>query len=702
MFLFNSMRRAAFTVALLALTGLGLFGQIPEGYYSSADGKTGAELKTALYNIIKDHTALSYNALWNAFKTTDRKANGKVWDMYSDVPGGTPAYEYTFGSDQCGNYSGEGSCYNREHSFPKSWFDDAAPMYSDLFHLYPTDGHVNSRRSNYIFGEVQSATWTSTNGSKLGSSTESGSSLMVFEPIDEYKGDFARTYFYMATRYEDRIAGWASNGANPAAILDGTSYPVFKEWYVRLLLRWHEQDPVSQKEIDRNNEIYNSYQHNRNPFIDHPEYAEQIWSATPALLAFTSTPVTSAQVGVAYTYNAAASGGNGSPITISATTKPVWLTLSSTGNGTATLSGTPQSDDVGSYNVVLNATDGTDNVTQSFTVTVSVQPSGGETAKETFENIPAGSSSSYTSRSWTGDNGKTWTATGSRTDQTINGKAICMDDAGTPYVQSPSISGGCTKITFKHQQKFSGGGGVVSLYINGNLVGSVDVTTQVQTADFTTDISGDFTIKLQSNAASRIAIDDLEWTLQGEQNSPPVIENIEQSPLNVTTSDQVQVRCNVTDADGDLNSVDLLWGLSESSLDHVVAMTLTSGYYTALIPVQNNQVTVYYRIKAADVSGAITQSDMASYTVTLDTDAPIVAKELFRVYPNPFTDWVRVTTSSSRRYSFELLNGYGQSLFVGNGVGNTYEIPTRTLPKGLYLLRIDSEGSRITFKLLKM
>ncbi|VAW26577.1 Endonuclease I, partial [hydrothermal vent metagenome] len=181
---------------------------IPDGYYNTANGKSGYTLKTALYNIIKGHNTKSYGALWNLYKTSDVKSNGKVWDMYSDIPGGTPAYEYTFVSDQCGNYSGEGSCYNREHSFPKSWFNDASPMTTDPFHIVPSDGYVNGKRGNYPYGEVGSATFTSTNGSKLGASNYPGYSGTVFEPIDDYKGDFARGYFYMATRYENLIAGW--------------------------------------------------------------------------------------------------------------------------------------------------------------------------------------------------------------------------------------------------------------------------------------------------------------------------------------------------------------------------------------------------------------------------------------------------------------------------------------------------------------
>jgi endonuclease I len=243
--------------------------QIPAGYYSSADWKEGDELSEALYNIIKGHTEISYGDLWLRYPITDKKTNGEVWDMYSDNPAGAEPYTYLYSvsSDQCGNYSQESDCFNREHSFPKSWFNDASPMYSDLFHVYPTDGYVNGKRGNWPFGEVGSASWTSQNGSKVGSSNYPGYSGTVFEPIDEYKGDFARTYFYMITRYKNITHQWSSD------MLSGGAYT---SWALKMLYEWDRNDPVSQKEIDRNNAVHD-YQHNRNPFIDHNEYVYKIW-----------------------------------------------------------------------------------------------------------------------------------------------------------------------------------------------------------------------------------------------------------------------------------------------------------------------------------------------------------------------------------------------------------------------------------------
>ena len=253
---------------LVASSGTILSAQ-PAGYYAPAEGKTGEELQQALHEIIDDHTVLSYSQLWTAFRSTDKRDDGTVWDMYSDIPGEDPPYVYTFGTDQCGNYSGEESCYNREHSFPKSWFNDASPMYTDLFHLYPTDGYVNGKRSNFPYGETDNASWTSLNGCKVGPSSVSGYTGTVFEPIEAYKGDFARTYFYMATRYYNEDAGWSGS-----PMVDGAQP---EPWAREMLMQWHKNDPVSEKEINRNDAVY-ALQGNRNPFIDHPVYVQQMYS----------------------------------------------------------------------------------------------------------------------------------------------------------------------------------------------------------------------------------------------------------------------------------------------------------------------------------------------------------------------------------------------------------------------------------------
>ena len=260
-------------------------------YYEDLQGKSGKSLFDAVHVVAKEgYSSLSYSGLWTAYKTTDLYDNGKVWDMYSDC-------SWTYGSDQCGTYSNECDCYNREHSIPKSWFgqknEQSNTPGTDIFHIVPTDGKVNGMRSNYAFGEVSSASYTY-DGAKLGSAKSititggntiagnTGASIScsgtVFEPRDEYKGDFARGYF-------GTMIKWANGDYQAFTTGDGSK--IFSSSYssgafgltkygVALLMKWHRQDPVSQKEIDRNNGIQQT-QGNRNPFIDYPYLAEYIW-----------------------------------------------------------------------------------------------------------------------------------------------------------------------------------------------------------------------------------------------------------------------------------------------------------------------------------------------------------------------------------------------------------------------------------------
>ncbi|WP_264554030.1 endonuclease [Flavobacterium sp. N2038] len=271
------MKKNYFLLLLLS-TAIG-FSQIPTGYYSTATG-TGYTLKTQLYNIIKGHTDNGYAGLYTTYQTSDvdnfYENDGTVLDMYSENPSGTDPYNYSTGSTQrCGSYSVEGDCYNREHIIPQSVFNEQSPMVADAHFITPTDGKVNGIRSNYPHGTVSSATYTSQNGGKLGSSSVSGYSGTVFEPINDFKGDIARMYFYFATRYENTVAGYSY------AMFDGSSNKVFTTAFLNVLLAWNAQDPVSAREIARNNAIY-ARQNNRNPYIDHPEYVNQIWGGTPS------------------------------------------------------------------------------------------------------------------------------------------------------------------------------------------------------------------------------------------------------------------------------------------------------------------------------------------------------------------------------------------------------------------------------------
>lgn len=269
------MKKLLFLVAFVSFLANA---QAPSGYYNSANGLSGASLKTALSTIITNgHQDKGYNGLWTGYKTTDIDKNyendGSILDIYSEKPAGTDPYKYIPGTNQCGTYSVEGNCYNREHIVPQSLFNESSPMVSDIHFIRATDGKVNGMRSNYPFGKVGTATFTSKNGSKLGNSVSSGYSGTVFEPIDEFKGDVARMIFYFVTRYQSKLSTFSSGN-----MLGSSTFPGLQTWELNVLLAWHNQDPVSQAEINRNNASY-TFQGNRNPFIDHPNYVNLIWGS---------------------------------------------------------------------------------------------------------------------------------------------------------------------------------------------------------------------------------------------------------------------------------------------------------------------------------------------------------------------------------------------------------------------------------------
>ncbi len=223
-----------------------------------------------MYEIINSHTDIGYDGLYDAYVSTDSRADGSVRDWYSNTT------HYQHFNDKAGSYKKEGDCYNREHIVPQSWFGSGKPK-SDLHHVVPTDGFVNNRRSNYPLGEVGSASYTSNGGyCKLGQCKTAGYNGTVFEPNDEVKGDIARIYFYMATCYENLVSNW--DGATASIVFAGNKYPAMKQWALDMFLRWSENDPVNDVDTNRNNAAA-KIQKNRNPFVDYPGLEQYIWGS---------------------------------------------------------------------------------------------------------------------------------------------------------------------------------------------------------------------------------------------------------------------------------------------------------------------------------------------------------------------------------------------------------------------------------------
>ncbi|MBU8881705.1 endonuclease [Kaistella sp. DKR-2] len=588
-----------FTTLLLGFVFSIALAQAPANYYSGTEGLTGAALKTKLSAIITaGHKDNGYDGLYTGYTTTDTdhyyENDGSVLDMYSENPTGTDPYTYRHGIKKCGNYSAEGDCYNREHVVPQSFFGSKSPMVSDINFIRPTDGKVNGMRSNYPFGAVTNASFTSKNGTKVGPSTSPGYGGTVCEPIDEFKGDIARMIFYFVTRYESQLSGFSTGN-----MLGGSPYPGLQSWEKDVLLSWAIQDPVSPTEIERNNASF-VFQKNRNPFIDHPEWVQQIWGTqvidtqaptAPTNLAVVSTSTNFANltwtastdnIAVAYykiyvngvfhsnsssttatvsaltqgtTYNfyviAADAAGNTSPQSNTATgttlvdtqapTAPTNLEVTSVGTNSIAIQWNASTDNIGvtSYDIYVNgelmgstsststnianlnplttytiyvvAKDGGNNVSpQSNSVTATTLALGLNCGDEKFETIPA-SSSTYSTYNWT-SNGVSWTSEDSRTDQTINGRAITIRDG---FLTALSVPNGIGDLKVTTQLKFSGTAGTLKIFVNGTDTGKTVPYSSTATTTVVTgiNIGGTVEITLQNTSTTnRVAIDDMTWT----------------------------------------------------------------------------------------------------------------------------------------------------------------------------------------------
>lgn len=274
-------KKTLLIVGLLAMALLG-YAQGPNHsgkYYRAADGLKGEELKTALFNIIKEPLVVTYSGLKQAYIKTDTRPDGYLRDFYSDIT------QYVPGSDMAaGEY--EGFNYNREHTVCQSWFGSVSPMYSDVVMVIPTDGYINSRRNNNPFGEVtdqEAQVKTSQTGySKWGAPKadlgQPAEVTTVFEPNDEVKGDIARIYFYMATCYQDKATTFTKGTGQYVFNAKGTVYQPLQQWVFDMMWRWAKLDPVDEIEIARNNAV-KDVQGNRNPFVDYPGLEDYIWGS---------------------------------------------------------------------------------------------------------------------------------------------------------------------------------------------------------------------------------------------------------------------------------------------------------------------------------------------------------------------------------------------------------------------------------------
>ena len=521
-----------FGLMLAVLVGMQATASIPTGYYTSAQGKSDQALKTALHSIIKGHTKRSYNNLWTDFKKTDCNGN-IIIDRYSTT-------QYTYGTDQCGTYSGVGDCYNREHSIPNSWWGGSSSdtAYTDLHHLIPTDGWVNSERGNYPFGDCANGTPKGTG--KRGSCTFSGYSGTVFEVADEYKGDFARMYFYFATRYMMRMSSYTSEYGND--VFTSSSYLGLTTWAINQLLEWHRNDPVSTLETTRNDAVY-SIQRNRNPFVDYPELVEYIWgnkkgnawtpgggTPTPTLTSPTngstvnvgtntgsgvskSITVKGSNLTKALTVSVSGSGFSVTPTSISATNANNGTTVTVTYNGTATTA-------TGTLTITSSELSTTTvNLTASYNSGGGVEP--GEEIIETWEGISTYQSYSTTfiqghAFAWNTSDVGIWSG-----DSHANGQlSLRFGKTSASYIaMAEDVADGACKITF-YAAKWSSNEADPTIQVQYSTNGGSTWTTVATCSPNTTwqqysydlNVTGNVRFKFLQTAGARLNIDDIAIT----------------------------------------------------------------------------------------------------------------------------------------------------------------------------------------------
>lgn len=687
------------------------FSQIPTGYYSTATG-TGYTLKTQLYNIIKGHTNNGYDGLYTTYLTSDRdyyyENDGTVLDMYSENPTGIDPYNYStsVSSDKCGSYSVEGDCYNREHIIPQSVFGSASPMVADAHFITPTDGKVNGLRSNFPHGAVASASKITLNGSKLGTSAVTGYSGTVFEPIDEFKGDIARMYLYFATRYENTVAGYSY------PMFNGTSNQVFTTAFLNMLLTWNAQDPVSPREIARNNAIY-AQQNNRNPYIDHPEYVQAVWNP----VADTQAPTTATNLAVTGTTSSTVSlSWTAGTDNVAVTSYDVYMNgaLKTSVSGlTATITGLSASTTYSFYVIAKDAAVNSSPLSNTVngSTTAFVPDSQNPTSPSNLTVL--GSSSSTVSLSWTAstDNlgvtsydvyldavlkttvsGTTAIVNGLTPTTTYSFYVIAKDAAGNSSTQSNSVSGTTTVVTSNATELFfseyiEGSSNNKALEIINNTTNPIDMSI--------------YSLKRQVNG-SGLWSTPLSLTGTLYESSVYVIVN---SSIALTCYDKTTANIS-TAADALLfNGNDPVGLFKNDVLIDII------GLFNGGLADFAKDVTL--RRKSTIISPNTTfDKNLEWDNFSIDTcnglgsvSLGIVSKEStdklnFKIYPNPSNGNFNVIFDDSNRiHSVEIISLLGQKVFEKNNIQSA-SISVTNLPKGTYLIKVTQDSKSRTEKII--
>ena len=636
---------------LVAVLALQATAAIPNNYYNSALGKNDQELMSSLHKIVRGHYMIYYSKLWEKFKTTDCNGN-IIIDRYSNS-------QFTYSENQCGQYSGIGQCYNREHSVPNSWWGAAQDtMYSDLYHMYPVDGWVNAERGNYPFGDCANGSPRGTG--KLGTCTHSGYSGTVFEVADEYKGDFARTYFYMVVRYMDRVGSWTQDKGS--VVFTNSSYKHLTPWAISQLLEWHRNDPVSTLESNRNEAVY-GIQHNRNPFIDHPELAEYLWGNMTGNAwtgSSTNTPVISSPSNGS-TINVGTNTGDGvsKAITVKGVylTKAVTVSVTGTGFSVAPTTLTAAAVNAGTtitvtYNgtaanatgrLSISSSEVSSNVT--LTATYNTGGSGGTETIETWEGIST--YQSYTTTfiqghafKWNTSDVGIWSG-----DANANGTQSCrFGKTAASYIEmAEDVTDGASKISFYAAKWGSDATPTLQVLYSTNggstwtAVGTCTPNGTWQQYIFNLNVTGNVRFKINQTAGSRLNIDDIAITSNVVPEPDPTISI---SAIDLIEAEQGGessiVRATVTSENNNENITLEVDGNFQISLNKTVwsttlqldpsgevfyvrlANTATAGEYEGTVEAKTSRVSAY-----ADVEGIVNEKPVLLGDVNMDGEVSI-------------------------------------------------------------------------------
>ena len=529
----------------------------------------------------------------------------------------------------------------------------------------------------------------------------------------------------MVTRYQDRIVAWDGYGTEASKILDGQTYPGYVQWYIDMLLAWHQQDPVDQKEINRNNAIY-GYQNNRNPFIDHPEYAGLIWGGEEQWeIAITNINQSPAEVSSTDLVTVNAVINSTFPLV---SVKLWWGYSESTlqefamqANENQYSAQIPAQDENTTVYYRLQAADDQEHTVSSslFSYTVASNNPQQTILSQDFSVCPPAGWSTVSIAS-----NKDWTCNTGTGNMEIN--AYGGNEASEDWLISPTLDFSAytsENLSFKTYTQYTDSNhSSLKLYWSNTFSGSGNpVLEQWTEINFTAPASNSMvwtnsgSIDLSeidgtqvyiafrylstgtgSNSSSLWKVDDI--SLMGYQNTnhAPVIGNVQYSPQQPGNNADIEISAVITDAYQNLDSVKLWYGSSLEGMTGFLTMGLSGeNLYSQMVNCGQGP-SFYFQIEAIDSVGEAVLSQVFEILISSIENVPI---PMYVVFPNPARSVVKVYGSGGNGMEVELWNTQGMLVQKLKQAGPKHEIYLDHVSAGVYLLKIKDNG-QVLFKRL--